>query len=113
MPPNDPQLALLTQRVDALHDGFSEVRTTLKEVADALVILARVDERQGQANAAIDRAFKAIEKTDGRAEELAKRVMALEQQQPLQKQVNLWFLSGVWAAAGLTVMFVAKALKLI
>lgn len=113
MPPNDPQLAMLAQRVDALHDGFSEVRSTLKEVADALVILARVDERQGQANAAIDRAFKAIEKTDGRVDKLAERVMALEQQQPLQKQVNLWFLSGVWTVAGLAVMFVAKTLHLI
>lgn len=113
MPPNDPQLAMLAQRVDALHDGFSEVRATLKEVADALVILARVDERQGQANAAIDRAFKAIEKADGRVEKLAERVATLEQQQPLQKQVNLWFLSGVWWAAGLSVMFAAKALGLL
>lgn len=113
MPPNDPQLAILAQRVNDLHEGFSEVRATLKEVADALMILARIDERQGQANAAIDRAFKSIEKTDGRIDELTKRVAVLEQQQPLQKQVNLWFLSGVWAAAGLSVMFVAKYLKLI
>jgi len=113
MPPDDPQIALLSQRVNDLHEGFSEVRSTLKEVADALVILARVDERQGQANAAIDRAFKAIEKAEARVDKLVERVATLEQQQPLQKQVDLWFLSGVWATAGLTVMFVAKKLSLI
>lgn len=92
-------IALLAHKVDSMND-------TLRNLTDAVVRLALIEERQAQASLALERAFKMLEKME-------ERIAAIEQSDVLQKQTSNWVLSGVWAAAGLAVMFVAKKAGLI
>ena len=104
--PDRADIAILTHRVETLHTDFGEIRDILRDMSNAIVKLALVEERQAQAALAQERCFKIIEK-------LETRVEALEVAAPMQKQTSAWIMSGVWAAAGLSVTFIAKQLGLI
>ncbi len=95
----DPQL--LTHRLDTLHEDVGEVKSALKELANAITKLALIEERQTQAAAAQERAFGAIERIE-------ERVAALEMQVPANKRVSVWVDRAMYASAGLLVMFVLK-----
>ncbi len=95
----DPQL--LTHRLDTLHEDVGEVKSALKELANAITKLALIEERQTQAATAQERAFGAIERIE-------KRVAKLEMQAPANKRVSVWVDRAMYASAGLLVMFVLK-----
>jgi chromosome segregation ATPase len=91
----------LTHRLDTLHEDVGEVKSALKELANAITKLALIEERQTQAATAQERAFGAIERIE-------KRVAKLEMQAPANKRVSVWVDRAMYASAGLLVMFVLK-----
>lgn len=101
MPPTDTAIALLTQRVETIHEGFGEVRVVLQKLTDAVNTLALVEERQAQLSASLERAFNALEKVDA-------RVSTLEMQVPVTRQTSEWVHRGIWAAAAASLTFIAK-----
>ena len=102
----DAHIALLSNKVDNLHQDFFEMRGVLKELADAITKLALVEERQSQFAAAQERAFNVLERLEG-------RVIALEQMMPEAKAVHMWVVRGMWALAAASVIFIANKVGLI
>lgn len=85
----------------ALRGDVSEIKGALSKVADALERLARLEERHSTVAGALERAFSAISKIEG-------RLRALENSEPVQKLATGWVTNGVWAAGGMLAMFVLK-----
>lgn len=106
MPPTDTAIALLTQRVETMHEGFGEMKAVLQKLADAVNTMALVEERQAQLAASLERAFKAIET-------LAARVATLEAQAPITRQTNEWVTRGIFAVTAAALTYVAKKVGLV
>lgn len=102
----DTSIAILTHRVETMHEEFGEVRAVLREMADTLGRLALIEERQAQTGRSMERAFVLLEKME-------LRVAALEAQAPATRQTNDWVGRAVWAAAAAGVTFMAKKVGLI
>lgn len=99
-------MAVISHRIGALHDDFAEMKSVLRDLAAAITKLALIEERQSHAALEQSRTIKVLEK-------LETRIDILEKDAPLQAQTSNWVLSAVWAAAGLSVMFIGKKLGLI
>ncbi len=97
---------VLRAEMGGIRSDMGEMRQDLSRLADAVVTLARLEERQASMSKAQDRAFSAIAKLEG-------RVSALERSEPMQAQVTSWMMSAVWAAAGAAAMFAARAVGLL
>lgn len=97
----DSLIQVIAVRLDNLHADVSGMRDVLKELATAVTKLAIIEERQGQAAQALERAFKVLEKVETRLD-------SLEKSQPMQQQTTDWVKAGVWAAACLVAAFIAK-----
>lgn len=95
MPPDEAEMGVVLHRLDAIDK-------TLGRITDSLDRLVRVEERQAQTNAAVERSFKAIEA-------LEKRVVPLELAATLTTRTSVWVDRAVWGAAAAAVMYVAKA----
>ena len=93
-------------KLDLLHQDVSDMKAVLKELTVAINRLAVVEERQSETAKSMERAFTAIEK-------IMIRVSALEQGAVVAARTTGWVEKGVWAAAGLAVMYVAKKVGLI
>lgn len=91
----------LETRLDELKADVSEMRIVMRDLADALTQLARVEERQAQASAALERAFKTISRID-------ERVSILEKGDVGQDRTSAIVDRTLWLTAGLAVMFVIK-----
>jgi len=78
MPP-EADLAVAIAKIEALSEDMGDIKSSMRELAQAVSRLAVVEERQSTTNEAMGRLFKSIETLDG-------RVKALEQAQPIQKQ---------------------------
>lgn len=110
-PPMQPHareslVEVIAVKLQNLHDDVSGMRDVLKELANAVTKLAVIEERQGQAAQALERAFIALEKVET-------RLGSLEKSQPLQQQSVDWVNRGMWAAAVAVAYFVAKKVGLI
>lgn len=73
----------LTMRLQVLHEDVTDIKSVLKDLTSAITKLALIEERQAQASAAQERAFKAL----GRIED---RVAALEKRVPINDHMNRW-----------------------
>jgi hypothetical protein len=87
----DPDV--LAAEIRAMREDMHEVKLTMRQVADALVQLARLEERHTTVAAALDRAFAAISKIEG-------RVRSLETAQPVQKLTSSWMIDAAKFLAG-------------
>lgn len=103
---HDATLAILSHRVESMHQDFSEMRAVLKELASAITKLALVEERQMQFSEAQERAFKII----GKIEE---RVTALERQAPGVLRTNVWVDRAVLGVIAIVFLFIAKKVGLL
>ena len=101
-----PEVMLLAQRVEAMHEDFNEMQLVLRELTAAITKLALVEERQSQQSAALDRAFKVLERLEA-------RTALLELAAPDHKRAAAWMDRGAFAALGVLGMYVAKKLGLI
>lgn len=80
---SDSSVAVAIARLDALSADMADVKSMLREMADAVTRLARVEERQAATSEALNRAFGELAKHET-------RIGALEVAQPLQKQSSDW-----------------------
>jgi 1-deoxy-D-xylulose 5-phosphate reductoisomerase len=102
----DAALAVLSHKVDSLHHDVTDMKSALKDVANALNKLTLVEERQSQANANQKRMSEKLDKIEA-------RVDALEKSDVTQSQAATWVMNAVWGAAGLLAMYAAKMLGLL
>ena len=102
----DSLIQVIAVRLDNLHADVSGMRDVLKELASAVTKLAVIEERQGQAAQALERAFKVLEKVESRLD-------ALEHSQPMQQQSTDWINRGMWAAVGVLALFIIKKVGLV
>lgn len=93
--------ALLSHRLATLHEDVTEMKTAMKELASAITKLALIEERQTNAAAAQERAFKVLAK-------LEERVSDLESYVPANKRMSVWLDRATWAGMGLLAMLVLK-----
>lgn len=63
---------LLSERLENLGEDVSEIKQSMAKVSEAVVALARIEERQAQTSQAMDRAFDAIAKLEIRMLNLEK-----------------------------------------
>ena len=109
-PVSDHQIAVVVTRLDTLSEDLQEIRRTMRDLVTQVSKLAVIEADQRNSNAAIERAFKEMEKInarcDERQKELDRRIKILEDAQPLQRQSSDW----VQKFVGLLVAAAAGAL---
>ena len=105
-PVSDPQIAVVVTRLDALSEDAQEIRRAMRDLIAAIGKLGVIEADQRNSNAAIERAFKELEKVGAGCEkkcsDLERRIKVLEDAQPLQRQSSDWvqkFVSLLVAAA--------------
>jgi predicted nuclease with TOPRIM domain len=114
----------VTQLKSDFHDMRTDLKDVMKEFSESVAKLVVLEEKSIHTNINMERILKIAERAHERVDklqdkldvdikELEKRVDVLEKDSPLQKQTSNWILSAVWAAAGLAVMFVAKAVGIL
>jgi hypothetical protein len=84
-----------------MRSDISDVKRELAKVAEALVLLARLEERHAFMSAAMERSFSAVKKIE-------ERLSVLELAQPVQRLASGWVVNIVWCAGGMLVMLVFK-----
>jgi hypothetical protein len=80
---HDPRVLEALFRVESMSADMAEIKVAMRDMAAAIGKLAVIEERQTQANAAIERTFRVMDKHD-------ERIRTLEEAQPLQKQAADW-----------------------
>ena len=93
-PVSDPQIAVVVTRLDTLSEDLQEIRRAMRDLVATVGKLGVIEADQRNSNAAIERAFKELEKVGASCEkkcsELDRRIKALEDAQPLQRQSSDW-----------------------
>ena len=107
---NDVNLAVLAHKVDAIHANITDMQVAMRDLTNAIIKLALVEERQTQFSIAQERGFKVLEKIESKLDSLDNRVNALEAAEPEQRRTSGWIMTAVWAAAGLAVAMVLAEL---
>jgi uncharacterized protein YoxC len=92
---------ILTHQLKVLHDDVVDLKSSLDKVADAVVRLALVEERQAQASNALQRAFEAIERVE-------RRLTEVERATPLTERTNVWMDRLVWGCVAAVGVFIAE-----
>lgn len=92
---------LLTQRIDVLHDDVNEIKQSMRSISDAVVTLARVEERQAQTASALERAFSAIES-------LEKRMSQVEKYSHDSRRIGHWVDLGVVGIVVIVAQYIFK-----
>ena len=101
----ETEIALLTNKVESLHEDMSEMKTVMRDIANALTKLAIIDERQEKMSETQGRIFKLL---DNHGE----RINELEKDDRRQSLAVNWVFGATWAAAGAFGMIVLKVLGL-
>ena len=96
---------ILSHKIETLHGDVDEMKTAISKLTDAVTKLALLEERQAHAASALERAFNALERVEA-------RLLALEQQLPNTKRVNIWVDRATLFVLGLAAMYVAKKVGL-
>lgn len=105
---NAASFAVLAHKVDAIHTDVGEMRVVLRDLTNAIIKLALVEERQSQFAIAQERAFKVLEKIETKIDDIDGRVKTLEVAEPEQKRTSGWITAAVWGAAGLAIILLLK-----
>lgn len=108
----DKYLAAVNLQFNQLRGDVSEIKTSMKDVAQALTKLALVEERQAQSSAAMERAFATISKVDTKVDAVVNRVTQLEKNELNQARIAQWVDRAVWGAVGLLAMYAAAKIGL-
>ena len=101
----ETEIALLTNKVESLHEDMSEMKVVMRDIANALTKLAIIDERQEKMSETQGRIFRVL---DNHAE----RINELEKDDRRQSLAVNWVFGATWAAAGAFGMIVLKVLGL-
>lgn len=106
--PHQADLAILYTKMDILQQHVGDVKETQNKMAEAINTLAVVEEKQSTTIAAVDRAFKIMEKYEGKHEKLEERVRTLENQQTTNQKTNRWVEMALLGAVVLLFQYLAK-----
>ncbi|MCZ2397825.1 MAG: hypothetical protein LC100_14945 [Chitinophagales bacterium] len=110
---DDATVKVIAERIDNLHDHISDLRDSMKEsmkeMANAVNKLVRIEEGQIHMMQAHERLALQLDKHEERCRTLEQRVDDLEKDQPMTKQVVSWVMWGVGSIAVAAVTFIAKA----
>ncbi len=91
---------LILHRLSSMERGMQDVNASLNKLAEHMARLALVEERIGQVNDALGRAFKELDAAKA-------RVATLEQAAPLTKTATEWVFKAVLAGVSLVAVYVA------
>lgn len=95
----------LPAKIDVLHTRMTTMEAALAKVSDALVTIARIEERVQANNDALGRAFSSVQSLTAALRELEAsvegRMRKLEEAAPVQKLVSGWILAWIAGAVGL------------
>jgi hypothetical protein len=80
---HDPRIVEALVRVESMSQDIAEIKAATQKISEAMVTLARIEERQAQDRDQIGRLFKL---SDGHED----RIRTLEDAQPLQRQASKW-----------------------
>lgn len=94
---------VLSHKLETLHTDVRKIEQVLQDLTVAITRLAIVEERQSTTAAALERAFKALEKIED-------RVAIIELQVPANRKLSVWIDRVTWAALGLLGMYLIKSL---
>ena len=97
----------------ALREDIGELRAAMNKVADALIGLARLEEKHNNSARAIERAFIDINKVDIKADALDLRVKNMEIAQPSNNKTSEWVEKLLIGAACVLAMFVLKKMGIV
>ena len=102
----ETEIALLTHKVESLHEDMSEMKLVMRDIASALTKLAIIDERQEKMSETQSRIFKLLDNHNG-------RIVALEKDDSNQKVAVDWVYKAVWAMVGVAAMYALKLIGLV
>ena len=95
----------LNAKLDMLHARMSTMELTLAKVSDALVSIARIEERMQANSEALSRAFSAVQSLTEALHKhetvVDERMRKLEEVAPVHKLVSGWVLAWIAGAVGL------------
>jgi hypothetical protein len=97
---------LLNLQLKTMHGDVSDIKVALRDLTAAITKLALIEERQSNAAAAQERAFRLLENIED-------RVTQLEIQLPNASRTGAWVDRGLWAVAAAAFMYIAKKVGLI
>ena len=101
-----PDTQTLDVKLEQLHTDVGEIKSALGKLSDAIIKLALIEERQTMAGAALERAFKTLDRVES-------RIAALEQSSINSKRINGWVDKLVTAAVGLILLLLLRKAGLI
>ncbi|MBS0370210.1 MAG: hypothetical protein JSS57_13515 [Proteobacteria bacterium] len=93
---------VIQEALESVRDDIREIKSAISKMAEAVVRLAVLEEKQSTQAQAQERAFGAISKLEA-------RVRDLEQSQPVQKLTAGWVVSAVWCAVGVLATLALKS----
>jgi len=102
----ETEIALLTNKVQSLHEDMSEMKVVMRDIANALTKLAIIDERQEKMSETQGRIFKLL---DNHGE----RISELEKDGGRQKMAVDWVFGATWATVGVVGMYLVKSIGLV
>jgi len=102
----ETEIALLTHKVESLHEDMSEMKVVMRDIAAALTKLAIIDERQAQMHEAQDRIFSTLKSHDI-------RIGSMEKDDGRQQLAIDWVFRAVWAFFGICAMYALKLIGLV
>ena len=98
----------MNMRLGALHEDVGEMKAVLNRLTEAITKLALIEQQQGQASMAMERAFKTIEKVEDRCKSAESRIYSIEMQLPMVNKTSSWVERALVALGGAALMFVLK-----
>lgn len=97
---SDVVLATLTAKLSTMHADMSEIKSSVKDLTQAVTKLALIEERQVQSSQEMSRIFKTLEKHDDRLSEL--EIAASN-----AARTSGWVDKALWSIAAAACVFVA------
>lgn len=111
---DDTTVKVIAERIDNLHDHIGDLRDSMKEsmkeMANAVNKLVRIEEGQMHMMQAHERLALQLDKHEDRCRSLEQRLDELEKEQPMTQQVTKWVMRAVWSVSAAAAAFVAKTL---
>lgn len=113
---DDTSVQVIAERIDNLHNHISDLRDSMKdsmkEMANAVNKLVRIEEGQMHMMQAHERLALQLDKHEDRCRRLEDRVDALEREAPMNKQVRNWVFAAVTGVVSMVGVFAAKFMGL-
>ena len=99
-------MEVLEHKLNTLHSDVTDIKTSLRELSNAITKLALVEERLVQTTNGLGRAFTALEK-------LENRIAAVEKTNVYTVRSSKWVDRAIWGVIAAAAMYIAKQVRLL